>query len=54
METKKNNKGRKPVDDPKKSLRVYIQESIIDKLGGYVAAQVEVVDHLTKKARRIK
>lgn len=54
MNDKKSTKGRKPVDDPKISLRVYVNGSIIKKLGGYVATQLEVVDHITKKARRVK
>jgi hypothetical protein len=34
METKKDPRGRKPLKDKKKSIRVYIRESQIKKLGG--------------------
>jgi hypothetical protein len=51
---KKSTKGRKPVDDKKIALRVYVPESHIFKLGGYVPAQMAVLDFIGRKVRKVK
>jgi hypothetical protein len=54
MNDKKSSKGRKPIEDKKVPLRVYIPESHIFKLGGYIPAQLAVVDFITRKVRKYK
>lgn len=34
MEAKKTARGRKPIKDKKKSIRIYVRESEIKKMGG--------------------
>jgi hypothetical protein len=46
--------GRKPVEDPKEGLTVYIQKSIIEANGGRDECRDAVIEFLTKAAKRRK
>jgi hypothetical protein len=44
METKKDSRGRKPLKDKKKCIRLYIRESQLKKMGGEKAAAKKFYD----------
>jgi hypothetical protein len=39
---KKDNRGRKPVEDKKVTICVYIRQSLLDKLGSKQIVQMEI------------
>lgn len=51
---KRKKAGRKPVDDPKKGITIYLHQSIIDSNGGEDVCKSESVNYLTKRAVRQK
>lgn len=48
METKK--RGRKPLDDPKEPIRIYVNRSVIKKLGGEQRTQNMALEYIYKQA----
>lgn len=46
MGNRKENRGRKPVDDPKVCIRLYIHASIVKKNGG----ETDLKEYLTQRA----
>jgi hypothetical protein len=50
---KTENRGRKPTDDPKELVRLYVNRSIIKKLGGHDAVRELAYGNITSKARMI-
>lgn len=47
-------RGRKPTDDPKDIIRLYVQKSVIKKLGGIDAVREVAYFHINEKAYPIK
>lgn len=45
------NGGRKPAEDPKKSIFIWIEGSVVEKLGGEKAAKAAAEAHLRRKAK---
>ena len=43
--------GRKPASDPKIAIMIYIEESIVKKLGGVEVVKNECYDFLKKSAK---
>lgn len=43
----RRNSGRKPVEDKKLQVNLYIRKSIVEKLGGMERAQLMATDYLT-------
>jgi hypothetical protein len=46
--------GRKPVSDPKIGVTLYVEESIVNALGGIEAIRSECYEYLKIKANKIK
>jgi len=44
--------GRKPVEDPKEGITVYIQKSIIESNGGKDACRDAMIEFLSARANR--
>lgn len=54
MEIKKDPRGRKPVSDKTKSVRIYIKQSEIDKIGGYEKVQDMLYLSVKRKMKSFK
>lgn len=46
-------RGRKPADDPKELVRLYVNRSVINKLGGTDAVRELAYVNINSKARQI-
>ncbi|NJM79690.1 MAG: hypothetical protein HC854_08865 [Flavobacterium sp.] len=54
MNEKKPKLGRKPADDPKVNISVYIKTSIVEKNGGKEIAKEKVINYLETEAKKEK
>lgn len=49
---KRARSGRKPVDDPKKGITIYLHQSVIDANGGIEEVKTVSVSFLLKRGRK--
>lgn len=49
---KRPNAGRKPIDDPKIQLAVYINSSFVEKVGGTEEARLIAAKAIEKESRK--
>lgn len=49
METKKDPRGRKPLQDKKKCLRLYLYESTVTRLGGEDLLKARIYGYLKRR-----
>lgn len=54
MNVKKSTKGRKPVDNPKMPIRIYIETSYVEDAGGEDAAKVIASGAIKAVASKLK
>ena len=50
----RRNAGRKPVEDPKKQLTIYVEGSHIERVGGEEVAREIAVNAVRQSRRRIR
>ena len=50
METKKDPRGRKPLQDKKKCIRLYLYDSTVNKLGGEDVLKARIYGYLERRA----
>jgi hypothetical protein len=51
---KRKNAGRKPVDDPKVQLSIYVNNSAVEGAGGPDAAKIVAIKAIEKEAKKKK
>lgn len=49
MEVKKSTRGRKPIKDKKKTIRIYVKESQIKAMGGEAKAVQKLYSFIEKE-----
>lgn len=54
MEKQKENRGRKPVSDPKVCIRLYISSSVVVKNGGESILKLYLTQRAENRAKNMK
>lgn len=54
MQKQKDNRGRKPVSDPKVCIRLYIPTSVVFKNGGEVTLREYLTQRAEARAKNMK
>lgn len=54
MNEKKHTKGRKPIDDPKMPIRIYIETSYVEGAGGEEAAKTIASSAIKATSAKLK